>query len=178
MKSTNNQPPLNIKNKDKWIDRERAQYARLFSIPMATTKPPKFPIMTLYVQRVLASLHLLKPDDNESLARVVDKLWEAFWVRHEDVHTPEVYTKYFEEVLGAELTKKCVEMAGKEGKEAILKETQKAVDSGAFGLPWMVCTNGKGETEGFWGVDHLGLACRFLGISAPKTSDEGWKSLL
>lgn len=47
--------------------------------------------------------------------------------------------------------------------------------SGAFGLPWFECTNSKGETEGFWGVDHMGLVVEFLGLDR---SDQGFKALL
>jgi 2-hydroxychromene-2-carboxylate isomerase len=54
-------------------------------------------------------------------------------------------------------------MAGKEGKELLAKNTDKALADGAFGLPWFVATNSKGETE------HLGL-------EKPKTG--GWKALL
>jgi len=48
-----------------------------------------------------------------------------------------------------------LEMAGKEGKEILGKNTDAALADGAFGLPWFVATNAKGEKETFWGVDHL-----------------------
>lgn len=54
--------------------------------------------------------------------------------------------------------------------------TDKAFESGAFGLPWMVCTSATGETEGFWGVDHLGQVIQFLGLDRPAHS--GWKAVL
>lgn len=67
------------------------------------------------------------------------------------------------------------------GKALLLKLTDAAFDAGAFGLPWMVCTNPKtGATEGFWGVDHLGQVAQFLGLPVPKTAGDkaGWKALL
>lgn len=42
-------------------------------------------------------------------------------------------------------------MAGKEGKEILGKNTDAAFADGAFGLPWFVATNSKGEKETFWG---------------------------
>jgi hypothetical protein len=54
--------------------------------------------------------------------------------------------------------------------------TDKAFADGAFGLPWMVCTNTQGKTEGFWGVDHMGQVVQFLGLS--KGKGEGWRALL
>ena len=69
-----------------------------------------------------------------------------------------------------------MEMAGKEGKEVLAKNTDMAFADGAFGLPWLVATNSKGETEGFWGVDHLGQVADYLGLEKPKRG--GWKALL
>jgi hypothetical protein len=53
-----------------------------------------------------------------------------------------------------------------------------------WGMLWFwanvcVCvpaTNSKGETEGFWGVDHMGQLADFLGLERP--AGKGWKALL
>lgn len=39
-----------------------------------------------------------------------------------------------------------------------------------------MCTNEKGEKEGFWGVDHLGQVAMFLGLD--KGVDGGFRALL
>ena len=39
-----------------------------------------------------------------------------------------------------------------------------------------VATNSKGQTEAFWGVDHMGQLCDHLGLERPKT--KGWRALL
>ena len=67
-------------------------------------------------------------------------------------------------------------MVGKEGKALLIKNTDLALADGAFGLPWLVATNSKGETETFWGVDHLGQVTQHLGLEQPKAG--GWKSVL
>lgn len=69
-----------------------------------------------------------------------------------------------------------LEMAGKEGKVVLAKNTDQALADGAFGLPWFVATNSKGATETFWGVDHLAQVLEHLGLENPKM--EGWKALL
>lgn len=69
-----------------------------------------------------------------------------------------------------------MEMLGKEGKELLTKNTDEAFADGAFGLPWFVATNEKGETETFWGVDHLAQVAGHLGLERPEMG--GWKSLL
>ncbi|PBP25752.1 2-hydroxychromene-2-carboxylate isomerase [Diplocarpon rosae] len=67
-------------------------------------------------------------------------------------------------------------MAGKEGKEVLMKNSDLAVERGAFGLPYFEATNREGETEMFWGVDHLGLVTSHLGLQKPAAG--GWKALL
>lgn len=62
------------------------------------------------------------------------------------------------------------------GKTALKENTDQAFADGAFGLPWMVCTNSRGQTEGFWGVDHMGQVLQFMGLERPR--EGGWKSLL
>lgn len=57
-----------------------------------------------------------------------------------------------------------------------MENTEKAFAQGAFGLPWLICTNPVGETEGFWGVDHLGQVVEFLGLKKP--GDGGWRSVM
>lgn len=61
-------------------------------------------------------------------------------------------------------------------KALLISNTDQAFNSGAFGLPWFECTNSKGETEGFWGVDHLGQVADFLGLD--RNQDQGFRAVL
>jgi len=72
-------------------------------------------------------------------------------------------------------------------KQRLMHNTDRAFADGAFGLPWMTCTDAAGRTEGFFGVDHLGQVVRFLGLGdagdLAKTAgggggNNGWKSVL
>jgi hypothetical protein len=63
-----------------------------------------------------------------------------------------------------------------QGKALLAANTDQAFADGAFGLPWMVCTNAAGATEGFFGVDHLGQVAEFLGLR--KGTGSGWRALL
>lgn len=69
-----------------------------------------------------------------------------------------------------------MERAATEGKAILADNTRMAFEAGAFGVPWMVCTNPAGQTEGFWGVDHLGQVAQFLGLRMSVQS--GWRALL
>ncbi|KAK8029536.1 2-hydroxychromene-2-carboxylate isomerase [Apiospora rasikravindrae] len=86
-----------------------------------------------------------------------------------------VFEPILTEVLGEESTKEALAYGGTVGKSTLKANTDKAFEDGAFGLPWMVCTNSKGQTEGFWGVDRIGEVLRFLLLEKP-TGD--WKSRL
>jgi 2-hydroxychromene-2-carboxylate isomerase len=65
------------------------------------------------------------------------------------------------------------------GKQTLIENTDQAFADGAFGLPWMVCTNANGKTEGFWGVDHIGQVAQFLGLDRTKgLGKSGWRAVL
>lgn len=49
-------------------------------------------------------------------------------------------------------------------KSLLRKNTAEAVARGACGLPWITATNHSGNTESFWGFDHLGQVIQFLGL--------------
>jgi 2-hydroxychromene-2-carboxylate isomerase len=61
-------------------------------------------------------------------------------------------------------------------KNLLTENTDRSFKSGAFGLPWFECTNSKGETEGFWGVDHIGQVADFLGLD--RSLDKGFRAAL
>jgi 2-hydroxychromene-2-carboxylate isomerase len=72
-------------------------------------------------------------------------------------------------VLGSEEEAKSVleRTKSEEVKKVLGSNTEMAFADGAFGLPWFVATNGKGVTQGYWGVDHISLMCDHLGIGRP-----------
>ncbi|KAI1825135.1 HCCA isomerase/glutathione S-transferase kappa [Xylaria intraflava] len=172
MKMTGNTPPVQVKNKDAWMIKDRNLWASTFNIPMQAAQPPSFPPNTLGVMRTLSTIQ-----DETALAKLLDRLTHDFWVDHAQIGQPEVYTAILTEILGPKEAEKALSEAQTQGKEALIKNTDQAYAAGAFGTPWMVCTNAKGETEGFFGVDHLGCVLRFLDLPKSDGTD-GWKSLL
>ncbi|TVY85046.1 Glutathione S-transferase kappa [Lachnellula suecica] len=175
MKATGNVTPISIKNKDVWIGKERNRWAKWFGVPINEGTPEGFPPRTLEIMRTLCALTILKPGQGP-LVECLDALFEAFWVRHEKTNEKEVMAGVLTKVLGQETATKVIEMAGKEGKALLAKNTDAALADGAFGLPWFVATNSKGETETFWGVDHLAQVTDHLGLD--KSQKGGWKALL
>ncbi|KAK5076970.1 hypothetical protein LTR64_005551 [Lithohypha guttulata] len=176
-KQCGNVAPILIKNKDKWINKERDRWAQLYSIPIRQGTPPGFPTSTVSSGRALTSLSL--EVDQEQLAKAADVFWAAMWCpqaevlkgikegRNEhgefDTKDPKTLETLLSAVLDGEIAKKVMGSIGeKQVKDLLVANTNGAFEKGAFGLPWFECTNKEGETEGFWGFDHLGHVVRFL----------------
>ncbi|CEJ87562.1 hypothetical protein VHEMI04453 [[Torrubiella] hemipterigena] len=175
MKACGNTAPINITNKNFWIDRERRLWANMFNIPMKDDIPAGFPIMTLNLMRHLAALRDL--DGNQTrMVELIDVLSNELWAKHTEIHKPEVFQPILQRALGATDYAKLVEAVPTKGKSLLMANTDKAFADQAFGLPWLVCTNAKGETQTFWGVDHLGVAASFMGLEKPSAGP--WKSVL
>ncbi|KAH7391945.1 thioredoxin-like protein [Pyrenochaeta sp. MPI-SDFR-AT-0127] len=175
MNACGNTPPISIKNKDKWINLERKRWAKTFNIPISLNAPPGFPINTLPIQRTLASLSLSHPQSVES---AISLFYENFWVQYHEPTKPENILAILRTIVGsdAEAQKVLERTKSDEVKKILTENTNKAFKDGAFGLPWFTATNAKGESEGFWGVDHLGQMCDFLDLERP--SGKAWRALL
>ncbi|KAK3345302.1 HCCA isomerase/glutathione S-transferase kappa [Neurospora tetraspora] len=180
MVKCSNTPPLKIKNKDKWINVERLRWARAFSIPITADMPPNFPPNTLPVQRVLAAIESSSQQSQPAVIAALDALYKSFWASGTPIHEPAQLRSVLSSLLGGEEAADKVLGAAQtaEVKQRLVENTDQAFAEGAFGLPWFTCTNTKGETEGFWGVDHLGQVVQFLGLDGEKSGNGGWKSVL
>ncbi|KAJ5610506.1 hypothetical protein N7510_007225 [Penicillium lagena] len=175
MQTCGNTPPIRIKNKDKWINEERLRWAKYFSVPMCATTPEGFPVRTLAVQRAMCAVSQKSPAEVES---VLDALYRSFWVeRNSKIGEPEGFTPVLEGVLGKQVAQDVLSAMGQpDVKNILTSNTDQAFKTGAFGLPWFECTNSKGETEGFWGIDHLGQVVDFLGLD--RNLDKGFRAVL
>jgi 2-hydroxychromene-2-carboxylate isomerase len=105
--------------------------------------PQPFPQPTLNTQRALCAVELAHP---EKLSDCFAALYQAFWVESKTIGKPEVFGPVLESVLGTEEGKKMVEKAGQpEAKKRLSENSDLAMAEGAFGLPWFVATNSRGE---------------------------------
>lgn len=172
-------------DKDKWIMTERTRWARYFNVPMIADTPPNFPPLTLSVMRGITAISLLaapeqtSPEAQAAIVKALDVFYDSYWVRGQDITSKDVVAGALGRIAGGGdegKVARILEVAGGEGKQVLLRNTDLAFAEGAFGLPWMVCENDRGEKEGFWGVDHLGCVLDFLGLEKPRTG--GWKAML
>ena len=160
-------------DKAQWIERDRLRWCRRFSIPISEKTPEPFPQLTLGAQRALCAVSLLHP---EKLTACFEALYQAFWVEGQTISKAEVFGPVLLSVLGNDKGKEVLAAAGGvEAKKLLADNTDLAVREGAFGLPWFVATNSKGEKEGFWGFDHLGQVVEHLGL---ERTGEGFKAML
>lgn len=164
MKACGNRAPLEIRNKDKWINGERLRWARQFDIPMSQSVPAGFPMPTLHLQRFLTALNQSRPD---LLPTALDTLYAALWTEPNEssLPDPKVFSKVLAKVLPEEVVTAAMEKMGSDAaKKELVRRSNEAFEVGAFGLPWFQCTDREGTIEGFWGFDHLGQVVRFLGL--------------
>ncbi|KAL1302257.1 hypothetical protein AAFC00_002678 [Neodothiora populina] len=169
MKACNNIPPIEIKNKGKWIGLDRLRWSRYCNIPMREQMPDGFPPLTLQIMRVLCAVQIAHP---QKLTEAFDKLYEGMWVHGNAVHKPEVFSGVLAEVLGSVESKAVIAKAGeKEVKDLLLRKTDACLAEGAFGLPWFSATNAQGQKECFWGFDHLGQVIEHLGLDRSKAPE-------
>ena len=129
---------------------------------MAQNPPPEFPQITLAAQRALTYIAQHNPD---RLVACALALWRALFIDHKRIGDGKVALEAIAGVVGADAMPDIVAGSQKsEVKEQLTKMTGRAFEEGAFGVPWFVVTNARGESEGFWGVDHLGAVAEFAGL--------------
>ncbi|KAJ5678760.1 hypothetical protein N7462_007004, partial [Penicillium macrosclerotiorum] len=170
-----NSPPISVKNKFQWVNKERLYWSSRFGVPMSEPIPKGFPASTEDAQ---VALSFIAQSSSNELVKIAGKLFHMFWANgNTHIANPDNFTAVIEEELGRELAKMVTNAtASSESKIHLNENTEKAFDSGAFGLPWFDCTNSDGEDEGFWGIDHLGRVADFLRLDT--TLDPAFKVLL
>ena len=167
MKKCDNRAPLEIRNKDKWINLERIRWASQFKVPIAPDTPPGFPVLTLTTMRAMCYLNEKYPQ--EVLVKALDALYQSFWVEANSGVGKAEGEKGFGKVLEGVLEKDVLadmlaNIGSKTAKDALMKNTDATFDDGAFGLPWFQCENTEGKKESFWGFDHIGQVLKFTGL--------------
>ncbi|KKZ63120.1 hypothetical protein EMCG_02497 [[Emmonsia] crescens] len=172
LKACNNISPLYVKNKSTWIDIERKRWAKFLNVPIYPTPPEGFPISTMNVQRVLCAIPSAK------LPLCFDALYKEFWVEgNPKINQPETFLPLLESAADKEVAANALAQSSTQAiKDRLVANGDKAMETGAFGVPWFECTNSRGETECFWGVDHMGQMAAFLDLDM--TADKGFRAMM
>lgn len=160
-------------DKDKYIGLDRTRSARRFNIPIVTNVPEGFPPNTLPAQRALCTIQSQHP---EKLSAALDALYQAFWAEGKPIGEAQVVEKGLARVFGGEQAKEIVASVAKpEVKKLLNDNTQAALESGAFGLPWFVATDAQGREDVFFGFDRLHMVVEHLGLGE---GESGLRALL
>lgn len=163
MNETKNQPPIMIRNKGQYVGDERARWAKRFQVPFANDMPKPFPQPTLLTGRALAAIGLKYP---AKMAPAIAELYKAFFVELQAIGSQDVIIAALSKVLRESEVEDVMNMATQaEAKKTLADNTAWAIREGAFGLPWFVATNAKGETAKFWGFSALGEVADHLGLN-------------
>ena len=144
------------------------RWSKYFKVPISEDTPKPFPQSTVNTQRVLSAIQVQHPD---KLASAFDALYQAFWVEGKTIGQPDVISAALEPAIGKDTTSKVLDMVkGDAAKKKLRDNSDQAFADGCFGLPYFVATNQNGETEAFWGVDHIGQLLDHLAVDWKRES--------
>ena len=150
MKGSGNQPPATLPAKAAYMQKDLQLATKFFQVPLVF--PTEFPYNTLLAQRTLVYIGLHHPNQLESASRA---LWTAYWSQGQLLDEATL-TK----ILGP-LDFKAIQ--SEPVKQALLKNTQDALESGAFGAPWFKCYKGD-QVHVFFGSDRFEAMAFVLGL--------------
>jgi glutathione S-transferase kappa 1 len=160
MQASGNKPPATVPNKAKYLFKDIIRNSKQFNIQMIP-QPKKFPIMTLNCMRCLIWIQEAHPDKLIPAARA---FWEQYWGRGDDISTPEAIQEIMNKVLPEDKESWKEAVQSPEIKEKLLKNTQRAIDSGAFGFPWMlVKSSEEAKPQVLFGSDRFSHLAIMLG---------------
>ncbi|QIX01294.1 hypothetical protein AMS68_006811 [Peltaster fructicola] len=164
---------LTITDKGAYLQKDRMRWIKKFGIPISESFPEPFPQPTIQALRALCAIKAKHPD---KLSAAFVELYNALWLDLKPVGKAEVFAQYLNRIFSESEVKEIVEMSSQpEIKKQLVDNTDYALKEGCFGLPYYIATNVKGESEAFWGFDHLGQVIDHLGL---ERQGEGFRAML
>ena len=141
-KATGNRAPIEVEAKGRhmWIDLQR--WARRLGVPLV--RPGQFPVAS-----ILALRSALEADRLGKLVPFTHAVYRAYWGEGRDISQPDLLAALAGSVG---LDGAAVVAAAPQHKEALTRQTQEAIDRGAFGAPTFFVAG-----EMFVGNDRLEL---------------------
>ncbi|KAF2276004.1 thioredoxin-like protein [Westerdykella ornata] len=154
-----NKPPWTLPAKGKYGKYDVKRAMKYFGTPNMKT-PKNFPILSLLPQRALVFIKTKHP--NLLVPTLLD-FFRALWEDGLDISKPDqvaqVLSKRYSEADVCEILEKA---NSPECKQALNDNTKEALAKGAFGCPWFIVKNSKGEEEPFFGSDRFHYIWDFL----------------
>ncbi|CEQ38645.1 SPOSA6832_00095, partial [Sporobolomyces salmonicolor] len=171
MHASGNQPPLNVKNKGKWMNESdlplTAEWMHVSGSPYKF--PSTFPVNTMHCMRFLRAIEHKAP---EKLEQATDLFLQLIWNPSEgrsadDATKPESLAQavrsssLFSE---REVDTLLAYANSAENKDRLKQDATTLVEEGgAFGFPWMVVEREDGLKRSFFGSDRFEVMAFWLG---------------
>ncbi|KAL5119512.1 hypothetical protein ACEQ8H_002577 [Pleosporales sp. CAS-2024a] len=146
-----NKPPWTLPAKAVYgrYDSERSKH--YFGLPNVKT-PEFFPILSLLPQRALV---YIKEEHPQHFVTAFMAIFQGMWEHGLDVSKPHLLAQVLSTHFSQASVKDILEKANMASyKQRLNDNTKEALELGAFGCPWHVVRNSKGETELFFGSDR------------------------
>lgn len=144
--STGNASPGAIPAKGKYTNHDYVRHARKYGVPFSPN--PHFPVITLFLMRVITGVQLREP---ERLQDLLTAVYKALWIDALNLNEPDLTAKVLSEA-GFDAAQMQALAADAQVKAALKTATDEAVARGVFGAP----TTFVGD-EMFFGQDRLDM---------------------
>ena len=143
-KVTNSAPMMTIPMKGDYMYRDVARCAKLMDVPL--TKPDVAPMNSLAAMRVF---YWLLDQDTEKAVAFAKAIYHAYWGEGRDMSPVEAVSAVAGD-LGIDPSAAKAATQDVAVKDRLKRETQTAIDRGAFGSPFIFV-----DEEGYWGHDRM-----------------------
>ena len=144
LKITNSAPMMTIPIKGDYMYRDVARCAKLMGVPL--TKPDVAPMNSLAAMRVF---YWLLDQDKGKAVSFAKAIYHAYWGAGRDMSPVDSVLAVVSD-LGVDPSAARVATQDAAVKEQLKRETQLAIDRGAFGSPFIFV-----DDEGYWGHDRM-----------------------
>lgn len=142
--ATGNASPATVPAKGRYTSVDYARFARRYGVPLKDN--PHFPIITLYLMRVVTGVQLRHPDRFQALLKSV---FSALWIDALNLNDPSLTAKAIADA-GLSAEEAATLATDAEVKALLRANTEEAVARGAFGAPTTYV-----GTDMFFGQDRL-----------------------
>ncbi|WFC99628.1 glutathione transferase [Malassezia yamatoensis] len=154
MKYAQNRPPMDVPNKSSQMLKELSIADRMYNVPVKM--PSEFPFNTFILMGLLVKIKELYPEKLES---AVDLSFDAIWQQERKLETLDqvrIIARESLKVNEESLTELMEFAASKDARQVLKTQSQKLVQQGAFGFPWIVATRSlDGQSMKFFGADRM-----------------------
>lgn len=160
MKFANNKPPVTVPNKGAHMFRELGCAERMFGTKVQF--PSNFPFPTMLLMGFLRAAKEKEPGQFDKL---LEASFNTIWRDGQPLQNAEQIQAMAESLFKGKESDlaQLLEFAGsRDGRHLLRGESEKLVEAGAFGFPWIVATREDGETMQVFGADRFELLAAFF----------------